>query len=480
MQHQNKYLFGLALLCAFAFSAGAAECQQQDPQKTSNGSAAPIAPDTTGQQQQGQATPPVSPVASPSTPVTGVLAPSAGAQGDTQSMLQLGFQGSEGLDTNPLGISSSGSSQLESVTSVGAHLSLHRQRETSDLSLQFVGGGIFYPTLSQYNSTYQELGISESLGFRRWSLHFNDQMSYLPQSAFGFDSGGLAGLGGIAGSPLSGVTLLNPNVAPNQTILSLQTRQLSNIVTGQATIHSSFRSTWTLNADYGVLHYFESGYLNPSNYDVGIGYNYSLSRQDVFGVSYKLDLIRFGSGYGSIDDHIVLFTYGHHVTERLSFQAGAGPDYYREYLYTAPQATSSVQWAANVGVSYQYNRVALQASGYRGVSGGAGIFAGAETSGVALTAGRPLTRLWSASVNTGYTINQALSQSLDTTTSSYQAWFIGASAARTLSRSAKLFILYSLERQASGGCTGAVCVNQFYSNQLSVGFNWDLHPIELN
>jgi hypothetical protein len=478
MQHQNKYLFGLALLCAFALSAGAAECQQQDPQKTSNGSAVPIAPDTTGQQQQGQATPPVSPVASPAGPVTGVLAPSAGAQGDTQSMLQIGFQGSESLDTNPLGVSSS--SSLESVTSIGSHLSLHRQRETSDLSLQYVGGGTFYNTLSQYDSTYQELALSESLGFRRWSLHFNDQMSYLPQSAFGFDSGGLAGLGGFAGSPLSGVTLLNPNVPPNQTILSLQTRQLSNVVAGQATISSSFRSTWTLNADYGLLHYFEPGYLDPSNYDVGIGYNYNLSRQDVFGVSYKLDLIRFSSGYGTIDDQIVLFTYGHHVTERLSFRAGAGPDYYREYLYTAPQATSSVQWAANVGVSYQYNRVGLQASGYRGVSGGAGVFAGAETSGVALTAGRPLTRLWSASVNTGYTINQALSQSLATTTSSYQAWFIGASATRTLSRSSKLFILYNLERQASGGCTGAVCVNQFYSNQLSVGLNWDLHPIELN
>ena len=384
-------------------AAASAKCQQQqDPQKTSNGAAIPITPASAGQgQQQDQTTLPVSPVASPTTPVTGALAPSVGVQGDTQSMLQIGFQGSEGLDTNPLGTSSSGSSQFESITSVAGHVNLHRLRETSDMSLQYVGGGIFYSTLSQYDSTFQELAFSESLGFRRWSLHVNDQLSYLPQSSFGFNSGGLFGLGGLAAPPLSGLTLLNPNVPPNQTILSLQTRQLSNVAAGQATINTSVRSTWTLNADYGLLHYFESGYLSPSNYDAGIGYNYMLSRRDTFGVSYKLDLIRFNSNYGSIDDHVILLTYGHHVTERLSFQAGVGPDYYREKLYLAPQAVSNAQWSANVGVSYRYNYVALQASGYRGVSGGAGVLAGAETSGVLITVARPLTRLWVVSANCG-------------------------------------------------------------------------------
>ncbi len=482
MKYWKTYSCGLILLCACSLGAASATCQQQqDPQKTSNGATTPITPATANQgQTQDQTTLPVSPVASPTTPVTGALAPSAGAQGDTQSMLQIGFQGSEGLDTNPLGVSSSGSSQFESITSVGGHVNLHRVRETSDTSLQYVGGGIFYSTLSKYDSTFQEFALSESLIFRRWSLHLNDQLSYLPQSAFGFSSGGLFGLGGLAGSPLSGVTLLNPNVPPNQTILSLQTRQLSNVVAGQATINTSIRTAWTLNADYGLLHYFEPGYLNPSNYDAGVGYNYTLSRRDTFGVSYKFDLIRFNSSYGSIDDHVVLFTYGHHLTERLSFQAGVGPDYYREKLYLAPQAVSSVQWSANVGVSYQYNHVALQASGYRGVSGGAGVLAGAETSGVLLTVARPLTRLWVVSANAGYAISQALPQDLISTTTSYQAWSFGANASRTISRSAKLFILYNFTREVSGGCTGAVCVNQFNQNQISVGLNWDLHPIELN
>ncbi len=479
MRYLGTYSCGVALLCACSFGATAAKCRQQDLQKTSNGAAPPITADAAGQ-QQGQGAPPVSPVASPSSPVTGVLAPSAGGEGDLRSMFQLGFQGSESLDTNPIGVSSSGAPQLESVTSVGGHVSLHRERETSDLSLQYVGGGIFYNTLTQYDSTYQELAFSDALAARNWSLHLNDQLSYLPESGFGFDSGGLAGLGGIAGSPLSGVPLLNPNVAPNQTILSPQTTQLSNVVAAQATINSSFRTSWTLNADYGILHYFEPGYLSPSNYDVGAGYNYELSRRDVFGVSYKLDLIRFNANYGSIDDHVVLLTYGHHITERLSFQAGIGPDYYREHLSVAPQAVSKLQWSANVGASYQYNHVALQASGYRGVSGGAGILAGAETSGVLVAVSRPLTRLWVVSANVGYTINQALPQDLTTTTSSYQAWSAGANASRSISRNAKFFILYNFQRQVSGGCTGAVCVNPYSRQEVSVGFSWDLQPVELN
>jgi hypothetical protein len=481
MLGSTKRLWALILAAAVCLPASWAQGQQQQQgtQSQTTGPTTPVPPVTSGQQGQDQA--PVSPIAAPPEAVTGPFAPSVQGTGETRSMFQVGFHVSETVDSNPLGLSNASAWDL--ITDFGGHVDLQRVRSTSDLKLSYNGGGIVYDKYSQYDGFYQGLTVSDQIEYRSWTLHLTDQFSYLPESAFGFDTGGLAGVGGALG----GLNFLNPNVAPDQSILTLQSQRISNSAVAQATINTSARSSWTLNGTYGILHYMQAGYLQPSNYNAGVGYNYTLSPRNTLGVSYQLNLYRFSPGISSINDHVVLFTYGHTVTGRLAFHAGAGPEFDTFGSSSGPQPASRLQWSTNAGFTYQYDRTAIQASGYRGVSGGAGVFVGAETSGAQIGASRPVGRRWLLSGNVGYSISQTLSQTSDLIgltglSGSYQAWYVSASVARNIGRTNQIFVRYNLQRETTGGtvCGTGICVQPFSRHQISVGINWDMHPVAID
>jgi hypothetical protein len=477
MFRSTKRLWAPILAAAMCLPAGWAQGQQQQQgtQSQTTGPTTPVPPVTSGQQGQDQA--PVSPIVAPaSEPVTGAYAPTVEAAGETRSMFQFGLHASATADSDALGLSNGAG--WDYITDFGGHLDLQRIRKTSELTLSYIGGGIVYDKQSEYDGFYQGLTVSDQIEFRNWTLHLTDQFSYLPESAFGFDTGGLAGVGGALG----GFNLLNPNVAPDQSILSLQSQRISNSAVAQASINTSARSVWTLNGDYGILHYMQAGYLQPSNYNAGVGYNYTLSRRSTIGVSYQLTLYRFNPSISSINDHVVLLTYGRSITGRLAFHAGAGPEFDTFSSPGGPQP-SRLQWSANVGLTYQYNQTAFQASGYRGTSGGAGVFVGAETSGAQIGASRPAGRRWSLAGSVGYSISQTLSQTSDLvgltgSGGSYQAWYVSASAARNIGRTNQVFVRYNLQRQTTGGtvCGTGICLEPFYRHQVSVGINWDMRP----
>ncbi len=477
-------------------SARAQQQQQPPPPPSTNPSqpAAPVQPITNPDNKQpGSEEGAASPLLAPTTVVTGGFSPSVGSISEQVNQFLFGFQVGELFDSNFAGLP--GSTSFNEVTNFGAHFDLHRLGPSSELIIRYAGGGYLDAQDSSLDATYHQFEASEKFQFQRWSLHFDDLFSYLPDSSFGFQ--------GIGGPGFLGVTLLDPGLAQNQTILTTQTNRFSNFFIAQAQVDVSARSTLTFTGSYGLLDFTTPGYLDSNDYEFGIGYNYVLGPRDTLGVSMAFNAYRFSPAVASIDDTYVQVAFGHHLTNRLTFHAGGGPELDSLTLppttgtmtttpgagsgnsFLVPPATSAISrtlWGASAGLDYQLN-LTTTLSGYftRGVTGGAGILTGSEADFVQFAISRRLGRDTTLSGSAGYAFNASLPQASATTTT-YQSLNAAASFNHKVGQRAGFFANYTFLRQITNStCTiQPGCASTDTVHQIQVGFNFDFRPVALH
>ncbi len=447
-----------AAMIAAALCLPVAHAQQQTPAPPTSG----------GTQQSGQGTQPASPVQSASTTVTGGLAPTVGDSGDTHSQITAGLSFSELFDSN-FG-NASGTPGWDEVSTVGGHLELHRTGATTDFMVKYVGGGYIDAQNSAFDSSYHQLEVSETLQFRRWTLTLDDLFNYLPDASFGFGGSG----------PGLGITLVNPFVPPSQTILTNPEQRLGNTALVQVQYEASPRSAWTFSANYGLLHFTNPGFLDSTDTNISAGYNYSLSARDVLGVSYVFTAFRFSPAVESINSNLVQVTYGRHISNRLMFQAGAGPQFYSITPISGPSAGIQTSWSANASLSYQLGQSSLGGNFTHGVTGGSGILTGATTSVASFSASHQFGQWTTLSGSVGYTNNSSLAQ-VGVTSASYDGIFVAAGINRQFSKSFSVSANYTLLRQgtSNGTCVGTACAESFLRHQIWVGVTWNMRPIPL-
>lgn len=79
-----------------------------------------------------------------------------------------------------------GTRGVELTGSVTGRLALQHVTRKSQLTMDYMGGGLLYSRNSGFNSMIHELGFTESVKGRRWGLMLADRASFLPESPFGF------------------------------------------------------------------------------------------------------------------------------------------------------------------------------------------------------------------------------------------------------------------------------------------------------
>jgi hypothetical protein len=454
---------GWALLVVAALCLPLANAQQQAPPPTTP---VPLG----GSQQSGQSTQqqPASPVASASTTVTGGLAPSVGDSGDTQRQITAGLNFSELFDSNFQNLA--GTPGWDELSTIGGHLELHRLGAGTDLMVHYIGGGYIDAQNSQNDSSYHQLEVSEILQFRRWTLSLDNLFAYLPDASFGFGGAG----GGL------GLTLVNPFVPPSQTILTNAGQRLSNTALAQVQYEASPRSAWTFGGSYGLLHFTQPGFLDSSDIGASAGYNYSLTARDVLGVSYAFTAFRFSPAIESINSHSVQVTYGRHISNRLMFQAGAGPQLYNVTNIFSPSTGVHTSWEANANLSYQVGGTSLAGNFSHGITGGSGILTGASTNVAGFSASHQFGHWTTLSGSVGYSTNSSL-QLVGIPAVSFDGVYANAGINRQVSRSFSVNANYYFFRQGtnSGTSVGPASAAPFHRNQIWVGFSWNLRPVAL-
>jgi len=361
-----------------------------------------------------------------------------------------------------------------SYESIVGGLNFEKISRVSDFDLRYVGSGSFYSNRGLGTTVAQDLNVSETLRWRRNSLTLVDQFGYFPEAAFGY--GGAIGLPGL--TTTTGV--LQPIFLPGESILTAAGQRATNASLAQLDIGLSERSSFTIAGGYSFLRYFDNSLFDNADIIARAGYNYRMSPRNTIAVYYHFDQLGYSAQKATIENHTINVSYGRQLTGRLAFQVAAGPQIssYPISLIVVGGSTNSVtrvSWSMQTALTYrQQERSSLVLDYSHGVSGGSGIFLGADNDRVTGYLNRRLS-FGTARLTAGYSHNKRLSAPGATSSGqTFSYWFGGATFAKPLSRTVSLSLGYELQYQQSNAvfCLTTPCGTSFTRNILSFGLNW--------
>ncbi len=398
-----------------------------------------------------------------------------------RSYLLPSFEFAQTVDTNAA--STTGAGKTLPLSTLRGRVALQRVWGRYQLTANYAGSGSLYNQHSELNTSFHQVSMVQKIAWRRWNLLLGNQFTYLPESSFGtagfgwFDS-----LGSRLGDAGTNLTTLNPLFSPNQTILTNRAARLSDTFVGQVQYSLNPRSSITASGSYGILHFMDPGFINEKDATFATGYNYALTSRDTLALVYGLRLFRFDGRAQPINSHAVQLGYGRRVSGRLAVEIFAGPqiDTFSNSLAGSDQLIS---WSARTALRYRLPRSDFHVAYSRGLSGGAGLLAGAQNNLVETGFSRQLSRMWAGSWNFGYSRNTSLRQITPSPDNrAFNAWYTGASLSRPLGRYTRLFLAYNLQRQSTNTpvCTVAGCSRVLLRQHFGIGFNWSMRPIQID
>jgi long-subunit fatty acid transport protein len=157
--------------------------------------------------------------------------------------------------------------------------------------------------------------------------------------------------------------------------------------------------------------------------------------------------------------------------------------------------------AAQARLRYKFTKTSLDLTYQRFLTSGSGLFAGAQSNLVRLSASRPLSRVWSAFTDMGYSHNSRVqplsleqltqcnsSQSSGSTCPANDAifnnsWFAGAGVHRAFGREFHAYGSYQFNVLAfdHSYCGGLPACNRISNrNVLTFGLDWTPRPIRID
>lgn len=369
-----------------------------------------------------------------------------------------------------------------STSILSGNLSLLQNWSTAQLSVNYSGGESVSTNSTVGNSQYQQLGVFQTINWRRVRLTLLDQFAYLPAAQFGFGAGtGLAFPG--AGGPLAPVLPgLGNGFTPNQTIFNTIGPRYSNSGGLQLNFLLSPRGSFTVGGVFGIMRFINSGNIESNQTILNTGYSYQVSRTDTFGISYRFSAFDYLGSPQAIGDHTVQATYGKEITGRLALKLSVGPEIttFRVPPGLAP-STEHKAVAGTADLSYAFVAGWLDLNYNHLVSNGSGILLGATTDQMTLSGSRKLGRIWSGNVSFGYARNTAVAGTTANQGPVFDSVFVGAGVQRPLTRTANLTLNYLANIQTSntGTCPGPACAD-FTTHQITLGLTWRGHPFVLH
>lgn len=404
-------------------------------------------------------------------PLTGVQSPTLGRVESPHSYWIPGIQYSNTIQNNLPGSTNSG----WSITNyIAANVSLLDTWRSSQLALNYSGGGSFSTDSAQGSGTFQQLGVSQSFQWARWQLQFFDQLAYLPQSQFGFGAGtglGLPGGGISPGVPQTGIS------GNYQTLFSAVGPRFDNTFSTQAVYQINLRSSVNVSGTYSLLKFIDPGNIDSNDAGASVGYNYVLTKTDTIGLVYRFNRFSYIGNPQVIDDSTINIAYGRKITGRIAFQAFGGPDI-TTFKVPIGNVSQQITGSGGANLSYAFKRGTVGLSFTRGVTAGSGVLLGSNTDQIGASVSRAFGRVWHAQANVGYARNQSIASSQPQ--NSYDSVYVGGGVNRPFGPDMNLSIAYNANIQATGsqsGCTGGSC--NYTQQQISMSFQWHTRPLVL-
>ena len=412
-------------------------------------------------------------------PVSGVDEPSLELRTASRSFISPGLQVSETADTN--GSNNLGSSDLASISRVLGAFDLQQFWPKSDLFLEYVGGGAFYSN-PYYVKQLHSAGLEAVTRWRTGQITLRDAFAYLPDGSFNIGFGGVPGFGIATGAGLGtgqAGALPGSHLFGTGQLGSIgNTPRLANTAILDMVQSINPRSAFTVVGAFSNAHFYDSTntLLNSDQITTQAGYSHLLSRHDQVGVIYAFQLFQFPQNTGGqVFNHVVNLRWSHTISGRMSFVAGAGPQ------YTDLQEGGELKhWSlsARAQLRYKFAHSSMVASYEKFTSAGSGFFAGADTQAARLGYTRPLGRTWEFYGDMGYSHNKKLQDVLvgGVTAGSYDEGSVIAVLRKHLGRTYDFFAAYRFSELAfdASTCITATCGRISQRQSGTIGVEW--HP----
>lgn len=360
-------------------------------------------------------------------PLSGMDLPSLEPHSAPLSYLQPGATFSESASSN-LG-NTPGGSQFGSISRGLANLALKRLWSHYDLALDYVGGVAYYSKGIGFKQL-QDMGLEQKILWKRGQLSLRDSFSYLPEGNFGgaYGSLGSSAIATMGHSPFgsfwSGSGLGALGLTP----------RVLNVSLGELSENLTPKSALTAAGGYAFTHFYGnnfngSSFIGSSQVSGQVGYNRILTSHTQMALVYGYQGFDFSVLGTAFHSHIVQGMYGHRISGRMDLLVGAGPQITMigqactalDVLLGNPHCSldpnglpigsipsTKIGVAGQARLRYKFTRTAMDLRFERFETSGDGLFAGAQTNIVRLSAERPLSRVWGASVDLGYAHNSRL------------------------------------------------------------------------
>ena len=457
-------------------------------------------------------------------PLSGLDLPSLEEHAAPLSYLQPGATVSESATTN-IGNEPGGSNtSVGTISRALGNLTLKRLWSHYDLDLEYMGGIAYYQRGGLGLKQLQDMGLDQKIQWKRGQLSLRDSFSYLPEGNFGASYGsigsvGVASMGNTAFSSFWGGNSLGA--------LGL-TPRIMNISLAELSENFTPKSSLTAAGGYAFTHFYGSdvsgaSFIGSSQFSGQVGYNRILSSHTQVAAVYGYQGFDFSVVGTAFHSHVIQGMYGHRISGRMDLLLGAGPQF--TFLDTASEVCSNsaipllacqlagdqllpitirstrIGVAAQARLRYRLSRSTLDLRYERFETSGGGLFAGAQTDMVRLGLEHPLSRVWSLSLDVGYSHNdrlqpltpQQLSSCQTNQTSqtacpandakSYDDGFAGAALHRYFGRNWHGFASYQFSELSfdhSFCITNSPC-NRISNRQIvTVGLDWTPRPIRID
>jgi hypothetical protein len=337
----------------------------------------------------------------------------------------------------------------------------------TDTRLPFLanyGGGYIWDVSGTSNAAglFQHLMISQGVLGKRWNATVSDNVSYTPESP-------TTGFSGIAGSgePIGGSGSTPPS---GPSILTLNTRTLSNIASGQYGYTMNFATSLSVGASSFLLYFPDGNGENTDGEQVSASLSRRLDARSSLSGQYMFVRDNYSGFDFATNMNTVLLGYQHTWNRQLRTTVSVGPEWIGNSNNSLEPPLTTV--AVSAGANYIFRTETAMLSYNRGSSSGAGYLLGATVDSV--NAG--FSREFGRDLTVGLTASYQRTAGFQGGSGATDATYGGVQANRRFGRYLSVFANYTAVNQSSAlSSTQTNVLNQLYQ---VIGFGVAYSPRE--
>jgi hypothetical protein len=316
-------------------------------------------------------------------------------------------------------------------------------------TLTFSGGYSWNIAGTSYgDGLFENLLLSQGIVGRKWNIQVSDNISYLNE----------APITGFSGVPGTGEPISGPNPSPpsSQTILTLNTRTVSNMVSGEFEHSLNFATALSVGGGSELLRYPDGNGLDTNAQMANAGLTRRLNARNSLSGQYSFTYFSYPGNnlalpISCLVTSTALFGYQRVWNRQITTNVSVGPEWISSSNSAGVPSSTTVAGSASAIDQFRFGSASLNYS--RATSGGGGYLVGAEVDNISAGFAREFERKLTVNLTGGYMRTSGLANQGESGLANqgeYDGKFGAAMATLRLSRYFTAFASYTATDQSSG------------------------------